>query len=441
MSGRYKWDINSSESASNTKNPIRSIIENMDLKPNPNKPFIALTIGDPTVFGNLSVSSVAVDALVEVVKSSKYNGYVNSMGLETAREAVAKYSSTGAVYYAAEDVILTSGCSSALESCISCLANPGQNILLPKPGFSIYKTIMDDRGIDVKYYDLQPNKGWEVDLDNLKEQIDKNTVAIIINNPSNPCGSVYSRHHLEDILEIARTNFLPIISDEVYEYMVFEGQEFIPMAELSNDVPVLTCSGLTKRFLVPGWRIGWVNIHDPLGVLEKKVRPGLVALNQKTLGCNTLVQGAIPKILTEIPDTFFKKTNNMIERHARIAYEHLARVKGLRPIMPQGSMYMMVGVDLSHFPAFLSELQFLEQMVAEESVLCLPGSCFNYPGYVRIVLTVPEDKIAEACQRIEDFCHRYYVDNVNLSVTELKKKMRMKFNNYITTENKSKQVV
>jgi len=147
------------------------------------------------------------------------------------------------------------------------LANPGQNILVPRPGFAIYRTLAEGLGIQVKYYDLlvrisaksgatlfnldffcrQPDRQWEVDLAQLESVIDTRTAAIIVNNPSNPCGSVFSREHLSAIIEIAEQNRVPIIADEIYEHFVFKGHSFEPLASLSKNVPILSCSGLTKR--------------------------------------------------------------------------------------------------------------------------------------------------------------------------------------------------
>ncbi|KAG8236103.1 hypothetical protein J437_LFUL000465 [Ladona fulva] len=124
----------------------------------------------------------------------------------------------------------------------------------------------------------------------MEAQIDADTAAIIVNNPSNPCGSVFSQQHLLDILNIARRNFVPIIADEIYDNFVFSGQTFHSIGSLSEDVPILKCGGLTKRFLVPGWRMGWIVIHDPIGAFNQEVRKGLTCLSQRTIGSNTLVQ-------------------------------------------------------------------------------------------------------------------------------------------------------
>ena len=105
----------------------------------------------------------------------------------------------------------------------------------------------------------------------MEQQIDSNTVAIVVVNPSNPCGSVYSKQHLLDILAVAERHFLPIIGDEVYSEMVFKGQQFYSIASLSKNVPILSCGGIGKKYLVPGWRLGWILIHDKNEILKKEV--------------------------------------------------------------------------------------------------------------------------------------------------------------------------
>ncbi|XP_073987888.1 tyrosine aminotransferase [Rhodnius prolixus] len=404
---RQGWKVESSQMAKNTHNPIRHIVESLNLQPNPDKHMIALSIGDPTVFGNLKTSDVVTEAVIESLKCGKYNGYTASTGYQEAKEAVANYTSNGDYKVSPQDVILCSGCSCALDLCISAIADPGQNILIPRPGFPIYKTLAEGLGIKVKQYNLDPTRAWEVDLNHMKSLIDENTAAIVVNNPSNPCGSVFSERHLRDIVQIASSYYVPIIADEIYEHLVFKGHKYISMASLSSDVPILSCSGLTKRFLVPGWRMGWIIVNDRDEIL-KEVKQGLLKLSQRIIGGNTIVQGAIPKILSETPQEFYQSTIDIIERQAKIAYSLISEINGLKPIMPQGAMYMMVKIDMTKFPRFKGGMDFVKKMVEEESVFCLPGESFQFAGYMRIVLTVPEEQIIEACARMSEFCSRYY---------------------------------
>lgn len=411
------WNVEASDIARNTFNPIRSIVDGMKLTPNPDKAMIALSIGDPTVFGNLKIPQEMEEAVVHSIKQHKFNGYGPSTGYESARTAVAEYVSTPSSTVEAKDIILTSGCSGALDLCITCLANPEQNILVPRPGFSIYKTLADSLGIHVRHYNLLPDKSWEVDLDHLESHIDDRTAAIIINNPSNPCGSVYSKEHLLEILAVAEAYKVPIIADEIYEHFVFTGTEYYSLASLTSTVPVLSCSGLTKRFLVPGWRLGWIVIYDRHDVFQEEVRQGLLSLSQRILGPNTLIQAAVPDILSKTPQSFYDDTIKFIESNATLFYKKISAIPGLKPVMPQGAMYMMIGIEMKHYPEYRNDVEFTESLVTEQSVFCLPAKCFDYPNYFRVVLTVPQDKLLESCERIEEFCKEHYQEHSSNGLT------------------------
>lgn len=299
-----------------------------------------------------------------------------------------------------------------MDLCISAVANPGQNILVPRPGFPLYTTLANGLGIKTKEYNLLPEQDWQVDLDHMESMIDENTVAILVNNPSNPCGSVFDEDHLTEILKIAEEYCLLIIADEIYEHFVFNGSEksYTPIAKLSKNVPVLSCGGLTKRYLVPGWRLGWITLHDRNGIFQESgIRKGLHSLSQRIIGANTIVQGALPSILKDTPASFFNETLDIIEANAKLSFEKLSQIPGLRPVMPSGAMYMMVGIDRAGFSKdFSNDLEIVEAMVTEQSVFCLPGKCFNIPNFFRIVLTVPGKLMAEACDRIAEFCEKHY---------------------------------
>jgi len=335
--------------------------------------------------------------------------YGPSTGSLEARKAVAKYVSVPGAEVTEEDIILCSGCSCALDIAISTIADDGQNILVPRPGFPLYTTLSAGLGVQTREYDLLPDQDWKVDLVHMESLIDHNTAAIIVNSPSNPCGSVFSPEHLEEILDIAERHKVPIIADEIYDNFVFPGQTYVPIASLTTTVPILSCGGLTKRFLVPGWRMGWIVIYDRGHVFDQEVRKGLLCMSQRIIGSNTLVQGALPTILEYTPKSFFDDTIAVIEKNAKLAFQKLRNVPGLMPVMPQGAMYMMVRVDRSRFPGFDCDRDFTQKLVKEQSVFCLPGKCFNYPNYVRIVLTVPSVLLAEACDRMMEFCTQHLV--------------------------------
>ncbi|XP_022097595.1 tyrosine aminotransferase-like isoform X2 [Acanthaster planci] len=348
------------------------------------------------------------ETLCDVVNSTKNNGYGPALGLEFARAAVAKQFSIPESPLTSKDVVLACGCSGAIEIALLVLANPGDNVLVPLPGFSIYRTLAGSYQFEPRGYKLLPEKSWEADLEHMESLIDDKTACIVINSPSNPCGGVFTKEHLEDICRIAEKYQLPILADEIYAEMVFPGHSFHPVASVAKSVPVLTCGGLAKRYLVPGWRLGWILIHDPTDAFKDEVRQGLMNLATRILGPCTLIQAALPKIFSDTPKEFYTKSMKVFQENAEMIYDALSHTPGLFPVMPCGAMYFMFGIDMDKFDGFSSDMEFVTRLVEEESVFCLPGKCFEYPNFVRIVTSLPKEKTVIAMDRIKDFCARHY---------------------------------
>lgn len=355
-SDHSSWIVQPSDCATRTTNPLRNIVDRLQLPSviPPDKPLISLALGDPTVY--LQPPKELLDAAHHVL-SSDYKGRMSScgyppaIGYEDARQAIAERA-TKAFYdsprpsYSSEDVVITSGCSGALEMAISALCSEGSTIMIPCPGFSLYRTIAESKGLVVMAYPLKPESNWEVDLEACTMIMEEQPVAAwIINNPSNPCGSVYSEKHLVECLRLAKKQCVTVIADEIYEDMTFAGQRYHPMASISTKhtigVSILTCSGLAKRFLVPGWRVGWILVHDTSGAMQK-IRKALVDLSGLLLGANSVAQAAMPLIFERVPESFFAEVNAYLEHNARFAETELVRMPGLHAIRPQGTLYMMV---------------------------------------------------------------------------------------------------
>lgn len=303
-----EWNLKSSSFSKSTINPLRILWERNQPKANPLKKSIILQSGDPTSFGNFPVYPEAVEALSEALKSDKFS-YDTCNGIETARKAVADHCKHMGEL-TANDVILTTGCSMAIEMCIMTLANPGENILIPRPSWN-YTTWTGGPSIEARLYNLDPFNDWNVNLQHMESLIDKNTKAIIVNCPGNPCGNVFSKEHTLEIIAIAERHKLPIISDEIYEFLVFPGEEFHSFATLSKNVPVLVCSGLTKRFSMPGVRCDWIVINDRGNKLSD-VRVGLANVSGRNFYPNSTVQKALPRILRCVPESYFEETRQRV---------------------------------------------------------------------------------------------------------------------------------
>ncbi|KAL6724211.1 hypothetical protein Aduo_019118 [Ancylostoma duodenale] len=404
---KMEWaPLSQSAHAANTINPIRKIADAVSVLPNPDKSIIKLHLGDPSLSGRLPPSSVAVDALCDAVTSHKFDGYGPAVGDVRAREAVADRYTHPNAPISADDVILASGCSHALQMAIEGIANPGDNILIPQPGFPLYSTLCKPHGIEDRAYKLDMTRGGLVDLEHLETLIDEKTKALIINNPGNPSGVVFPKEHLEDILTLASRHRLVIIADEIYGDLTYDGAVFYPIATLSPKVPVITCDGIAKRWMVPGWRLGWLIIHDRYQVLSE-VRKGLVALSQKIVGPCSLVQGALPAILKDTPEEYFDHNRKVISRNADIVSEVLKGLVGVHCLKPRGAMYFMIRVDKSIYG---DDVQFASSLIQEESVFCLPGSAFSAPGWIRLVITQSEEIIEDAAVRIREYCERRLKD-------------------------------
>lgn len=229
-------------------------------------------MGDPTAFGNLPPCNVAIQAIVEAVQAPGHStSYVDARGLVSARKAISNFHTGNPDNY--DNVIIANGCSGALEIAITAILDTENNnesiLLVPDPGFPLYQVIAESHGVTVHHYRLLPHNNWEIDLSYLRDLILKHSdkrVVMVVNNPSNPTGVVFSKLHLQHIIELCEEFHIPIIADEVYGDIVFGDTKFYPMAQIVSEncfqLPIITASGLAKQFLLPGWRIGWIVFHD-----------------------------------------------------------------------------------------------------------------------------------------------------------------------------------
>ncbi|TVU32369.1 hypothetical protein EJB05_24096, partial [Eragrostis curvula] len=374
------------------------------------RPLLALGGGDPTASACFRTAPEAEEAIVDALLSREYNGYSPTVGVLPARRAVAEYLSRDLPYkLSADDIYLTSGCCQAIDVMISVLAQPGTNILLPRPGFPLYEGRTTFSNLEARHFNLIPDRGWEVDLEAVEALADENTVAIVIVNPGNPCGSVYSYDHLAKIAETARKLGLVIIADEVYDHLVFGNTPFIPMGVFGEMVPVITLGSISKRWLVPGWRLGWIATCDPKGVLtEAKFNKSLEDYVNITNDPATFIQAAVPQIIANTKEDYFNKIIDLLRNCADICYNKIKETRGFTcPHKPEGSMFVMVKLDLSYLDGIHDDLDFCCRLAKEESVIVLPGSVLGMKDWIRILFALDPTSLEEAHERIKSFCQRH----------------------------------
>ncbi|KAJ8907616.1 hypothetical protein NDN08_007726 [Rhodosorus marinus] len=407
--------VKSSKRAQQTNNPIREFVQPDPPRKLPEgRSLIKLSNGDPTTYGNLRPPKEVVAHLASTITEGVADGYSLSMGSVAARESIATWatetaggSSTSKVSYSTKDCFLAAGASGALECALGTIADEGDNILVPAPGFPLFRTIAGGYGIETRRYKLDPEKLWEIDLETIESAADDRTRAILINNPSNPCGSVYSRQHCEEIAQLAARLQIPILCDEIYADMTFGSSEFTPMACVCSDVPVLTVGGISKKFVVPGWRLGWILVHDPVGALDE-VRVGLRKMTTRMLCPATPMQNAVEYMLSGFSG-HLRDLMKVLEENAALTETRLNAVPGLNCIHPQGAMYAMVMVDTAAL-GFTDDYQFAEKLIEEEAVEVLPGRCFEADNFFRVVYAAPASILEEAFDRIDAFCRRHIVN-------------------------------
>ncbi|KAK0590831.1 hypothetical protein LWI29_032242 [Acer saccharum] len=338
------------------KRVLTSLKEN--LNQNDTRPIIPLGRGDPSAFPSFQTTSVAEDAIVDAVKSAKFNHYSPNVGILPARRAIADYLNRDLPYkLSPDDVYVTVGCKQAIEVIVTVLTSPGANILLPRPGYPTYEAYTRCNQLEVRYFDLLPEKGWEVDLDAVEALADENTVAMVIINPGNPCGNVYTYQHLNKIAETARKLGIMVISDEVYQHLTFGSNPFVPMGVFGSIVPVITLGSISKRWMVPGWRLGWLVTSDPNGILQKS---GIVESIKDFL------------TLSSYPATFTQVKLNLS---------------------------LLEGID--------NDTEFCLKLAKEESVIILPGVAVGLKDWLRITFAVELSALEDGLGRVKAFCQRH----------------------------------
>ncbi|KAI3941948.1 hypothetical protein MKW98_009158 [Papaver atlanticum] len=374
------------------------------------RPTIPLGHGDPSPFACFRTTHVADDALSNAVKSAKFNSYVPVGGILPARRSVAEYLSRDLPYkLSPEDVFLTSGCRQAIEVIISVLSYPGANILIPKPGYPHYDSCASANNLKIRHFDLLPEKAWEIDLEAVEALSDQNTVAIVVINPGNPCGNVYTYDHLKKVAETAKGLGIPVISDEVYGHLTFGSNPFVPMGVFGSTVPVFTLGSISKRWLVPGWRLGWLVITDPNGFLKEAEIPSSIKqyLNMSNNPAS-VIQGAVPQILENTKKDFFENTINLLREALDICAEEIKEIACITLLnKPQGSMFVMVKLNTSLLKDITDDLDFCIKLAKEESVIILPGVVLGLKNWLRITFSIDIPSLKDALRRIKSFCDRH----------------------------------
>ncbi len=365
------------------------------------KTILPLNIGDPLNF-DFCTPPHLIEAVNRAMREGR-NGYAPSLGVPEAIEAIRAEAERKGIRNL-QSVFLTAGVSEAVDICLTALVNPGENILTPCPEYPLYSAVLAKLGTQPNTYQLNEENSWEPDLEDIERRIFAGTRAIVVSNPNNPTGAVYSRKTLEGIIELARQNNLVIIADEIYDKLILDDAPHTSLAALAPDVPVVTLNGLSKSYLVPGWRVGWGVVSGDAAATKPYVE-GIHQLLRARLCSNHPQQYAVRPAL-EGPQDHLAEVRSKLRVRRDLTVSCCRAMPHVSCVAPRGAFYAFPRIDIPD-----RDEHFVKQLLAEKQVLVVHGSGFGQaPGtqHFRIVFLPEESTLTRAYQGIRDFMVEHY---------------------------------
>jgi len=380
---------------------IRDVIAKAEEVARSGKRIIHLNIGDPVKYGFDTPPHIK-EAMKRAIDAGE-NYYSASEGIKELREAVAKKENV--VNHArieARDVVITQGISEAIFFLLGAIVNPGDEVLMPGPCYSPYLTYAKFfDGTPVTYRTKEDNE-WAPDIEDLDAKITEKTRLIVVVNPNNPTGSVYSKQELARIVEIAASHNLPLATDEIYDRILYDN-DFTSVASIAGETPIIGLNGFSKAYLMTGWRLGYIYVQDPTGKL-RHVWDGIEKMSRVRLCASTPTQKAGVEALTG-PQTHIPDMVKKLKQRRDFVLKRIETIPRLKAAKPKGSFYVFPKVDLRG-TAWRDDEQFVGELLKETGVLVVHGSGFDPDygrGHFRSVFLPNESFLSEAFDLIENF--------------------------------------
>lgn len=367
---------------------------------------IKLNIGNLAVFGFDAPEEIQQDMIRNLPNSAAYS---DSKGIFAARKAVMHYTQQqGIAGVGLEDIYLGNGASELIVMATNALLNDGDELLIPSPDYPLWTAAVSLSGATPVHYTCVEESGWMPDLQDIESKITKNTKGIVVINPNNPTGALYSEALLSGIVALARKHGLVIFADEVYDKVLYDGAQHTALGSLSSDVLTLTFNSLSKSYRSCGYRAGWMVVSGDKSAAKDYIE-GLNMLSSMRLCANVPGQWAIQTALggyQTINDLV--KEGGRLRRQRDIAYELITAIPGVSCVKPKAALYMFPKLDPKVYPV-KDDQQFIFEMLNETKVLLVQGSGFNWahPDHFRIVFLPHETDLREAIARIAKFLQNY----------------------------------
>ena len=360
-----------------------------------------LNIGDPVAFG-FQTPAHLIEAAARAMRDG-HNGYLPSAGIMAAREAVAADYTEKGVPTTADRVLITTGTSEAIDIVLNALVDEGDEVLVPLPTYPLYTAVIARIGAKARYYRTDPHRDWQPDVDHLRSLISPHTRVLVTIDPNNPTGAVYPPGVRRALLEVADEHGLTILADEVYGELGFDGA--VPLlGTLDRDAAVVSLSSLSKAYLAPGWRAGWLvvgatpRLDEALAAMKKLADGRLCSPGP--------MQYAVVAALTGDRSHQASFRHALAER-ARLTTDALNAIPGIRCVAPRAAFYAMPMVSL---PPGRTDEDYVLALLRETGILCVYGSGFGMPpeaGSFRIVYLADPSELRSVYADIGAFTHRY----------------------------------
>jgi alanine-synthesizing transaminase len=378
------------------RSPIRDLAAVADELRRQGKPILMLNIGDP-LDCDFSTPPELVEAVVAAMRDGQ-NGYAPALGVPEAINAIRGDAERKGIRNI-QDVFITDGVSEGVDICLTALLNPGDDLLVPRPGYPLYTAVLAKIGAGRNPYDLVEELDWEPDVESLAAHVAPATRGIVLINPNNPTGAVHSRRTLEAVAELARQHNLVIFADEIYDRVTFDGTEHVPMATLAPDIPVVTFGGLSKGFLATGWRVGWCVVSGPAAAVQSYIE-GMHKLLRTRLSANHPAQYAVLPALEgmqpHLPGMIAK-----LQARRDFTLQWCDSNPRVRCVAPKGGFYAFPRLDIPE-----DDLDFVKGLLLEKQVLVVHGGGFGEQTgtrHIRIVFLPQEATLRRAYQAIGEF--------------------------------------
>ena len=363
---------------------------------------ISFSAGEP----DFNTPNNIINAAIIAMKDGKTKYTPTSGVLELRKAICTKFKNDNDLLYEPNQIVVSTGAKQSLANAFLAILNKGDEVIIPIPYWVSYPELIKlADGVPIFINNLKEND-YKYKIEDLRKVVTSKTKAILLNSPNNPTGSIYSKEELIEIAEFAKENDLIIISDEIYEKLIYDDNKHISIASISKDAykRTIVINGLSKSYAMTGWRVGYSASSEEIAKLMSSIQ------SHVTSNINSISQYAAIEALTGSQDSL----NNMVEEfkdRRNYMVDRLNKIKGISYIMPKGAFYIMINIG-NYFGKAVSDniinssLEFSRSLLEEEKVAVIPGIAFGLDDYIRVSYVTSKEAIEEGLNRLEKYLQK-----------------------------------